>query len=209
MNDYAGAVICEDRGPAMQTRSGGFFYLLDPRPEDVYIGDIASHLAKINRYTGASKVPVSVARHSVLVAQVYQFVGCRHVTFATLKSLPTIESTLAVLLHDAAEAYTNDISRPMKLALESRAPGVLKQIEHNIQKAILSKFELEFPPHDTLKHADNVALQMERRDFMAPSAQDWPGLPDPLPWPLEPSPSWEHDEALFLETFNALWAMRA
>jgi hypothetical protein len=203
MNEFAGAVVCENRGPAMQTRSGGFFYLLDPRPEDVYIGDIAAHLAKINRYTGASKVPVSVARHSVLVSIIYKTPGVGG------KGTAPAAERLAVLLHDAAEAYTNDISRPMKLALERRAPGVLKEIEYCIQGAILDKFDLTFPPHDKLKHADNVALQMERRDFMADAAVDWPGLPDPLPWPLEPSPSWEHDEALFLETFNSLWAMRA
>lgn len=208
MNEFAGAVICEDRGPAMQTRSGGFFYLLDPRPEDVYIGDIASHLAKINRYTGASKVPVSVARHSVLVAHVFQTV-MRWPSLARRPLTTDPELLLPVLLHDAAEAYTNDISRPMKLALDTRAPGALKAIEHDIQQAILTKFDLEFPPHDKLKHADNVALQMERRDFMPPGALDWPDLPDPLPWPLHPSPGWEHDEALFLETFNLLWAMRA
>ena len=54
----------------IQTYTGKAFDLLNPTPEMVEVTDIAHHLALINRFTGATAVPYSVAQHSVLVSQV-------------------------------------------------------------------------------------------------------------------------------------------
>ena len=71
------------RGEWIQTFSGGRFWPLDPRPEDVYIGDIAHALSMKCRYAGHTTFFYSVAEHSVHV--------CRHAP---------AEHKLWALLHD-------------------------------------------------------------------------------------------------------------
>lgn len=194
--DVSGVPVT-DRGPAMQIFSGKMFYPLDPRPDEININDIAEHLSKINRYTGATAEPLSVAQHSVLVERIYQYLNP--------ESSPA--ERMAVLLHDAAEAYIGDISRPVKVALEARAPGVLAEIEARVLAAIYERFDLSAPPSAALKLADNIALQMERRDFLAPCAEEWPDLPAPLPWRLFPQDATEAYFG-FLDRFEQLEGAR-
>ena len=56
-------------GDWIQVHSGGKFWPLDPRADEVRIGDIAHALSLICRFTGHTKSFYSVAQHSVLVAQ--------------------------------------------------------------------------------------------------------------------------------------------
>ena len=57
------------KGDWMQTATGGVFWPVDPRPEDVEIEDIAHALSLICRYCGHVREFYSVAQHSVLVAR--------------------------------------------------------------------------------------------------------------------------------------------
>ena len=41
-----------NRGPWIETFSGRLYYLLDPRPQDIVLADIAHSLARICRFTG-------------------------------------------------------------------------------------------------------------------------------------------------------------
>lgn len=161
-------MFAHDRGPCIQVASGRLFYLLDPRPNEIHIEDISAHLSKLTRFTGATSDFYSVAQHSVI---------CSY--------LVPPEHALTALLHDASEAYTNDISRPMKVALDTLAPGVLKRIEERLEHAVAARYGLTFPFPPCVKEADNVALSTERRDLMRPG-HDWPHLPAPLPDVIEP-----------------------
>lgn len=49
----------------IQTFSGQHFDLIDPQPETIRIEDIAHALSQINRFTGHTKRPYSVAQHSL------------------------------------------------------------------------------------------------------------------------------------------------
>lgn len=168
-------------GPYIQLASGGWFHLLNPRVEYIRIDDIASSLAKLNRFTGHTAVPYSVAQHSILTSII-----CPQ------------EHALWGLLHDASEAYIGDISAPLKAALG----GAVAAIEGPIQRAIAEKFGLPAEIPDCVHAADRVALATEKRDLM-PGDLVWPDLPDPLPYSITPY-GWEDAEEQFLRRFDAL-----
>ncbi len=81
----------------INTYTGRAFKPLTPSAKDIDIEDIAHALSHICRYTGHTKKHYSVAEHCVYVSRL----------------LPK-ELKLAGLLHDASEAYMNDIARPVK-----------------------------------------------------------------------------------------------
>lgn len=91
-------------GDWMITASGGRFWALDPRPEDVDFDDIAHALAHICRYGGHANRFYSVAEHSVSMAAYFHTRG-------------RVDLARWALLHDAAEAYCGDIVRPMKRSI--------------------------------------------------------------------------------------------
>jgi hypothetical protein len=135
------------------TFSGIQFYPLNPMPETICIEDIAHHLSMIPRFGGAARDFYSVAQHCVFVSR-----------------LVPPELALVGLMHDATEAYCNDLVRPLKYAL----PNYMA-IEDLIWRAVAAKFNL---PQDLdaiaeVKHADDVALMTERRDLLIPTNHKW------------------------------------
>ncbi|MFN4278320.1 MAG: transcriptional regulator [Ferrovibrio sp.] len=184
MEDFTG---CDwtDRGPFTQVRGGRNFFPLDPRPNEVFIDDIAEALAKQCRYNGHCKPFYSVAQHSVLVSLV---VPPKH--------------ALAGLMHDAAEAYIGDTVRPLKMVLEKAAPGVLRGIADRIDRAIAERFLIPPAPFEVIKHADNTVLATEKRDLMEEGG-DWGPLPEPLPVRIVPL-TWEAAKEQFLQRFRQL-----
>jgi len=73
------------------------------------------------------------------------------------------ELRLAGLLHDAHEAYTGDISRPMKELIKTYMSAWLSNLEALIQSIIYEKFRVFLAPEEwkRIKHADNVLLSTE------------------------------------------------
>jgi 5'-deoxynucleotidase YfbR-like HD superfamily hydrolase len=71
---------------------------------DIRLDDIVRALPKINRFNGQTSVPYSVAMHSLM---------CKTVAFE-VHDIRKPHELLAILLHDAAEAYIGDIVRPLK-----------------------------------------------------------------------------------------------
>src|SRR5258708_302056 len=105
------------RGNWMQTYTGRAYWPADPRAEDVCIEDIAHALSLLCRYTGHCKRFYSVAEHSILISQVvppeYAFFG---------------------LMHDAQEAYINDLARPIKpsVIIDVRLLGIVHEPEEGV-----------------------------------------------------------------------------
>jgi 5'-deoxynucleotidase YfbR-like HD superfamily hydrolase len=137
------------RAPKIKTFTGKRFDLVDPDPATVDIVDIAHALSMQCRFTGHCREFYSVAQHSVLV--------CNQV--ASL--LAPAKVTLAALLHDAAEAYTGDLSRPAKLAM-GRTWLIF---EHRIHCAIAYRFGFSTIYPLIVKEADDRMLATEMRDL--------------------------------------------
>jgi hypothetical protein len=100
-------------------------------------------------------------------------------------SLVPPEFALEGLMHDAAEAYIGDVTRPLKALLpEYRA------IEERIERAIAERFGLIWPWPEPVRLADTAMLALEKRVVMESIREDWaplPPEPEPLPdirhWP--------------------------
>lgn len=130
----------------IQTRSGRIVDVLNPRPEDFDLSDIAHALAHQCRFSGHTSRFYSVAEHSLFVCAI---VDEKHAREA--------------LLHDAAEAYIVDVPRPIK-----RLAGLLeyRRIEERIEAAIAARFGLSWPWAPEIKVADDLLLAAEVRALM-------------------------------------------
>lgn len=173
-------------GPWIRTASGRRWFLLDPDARDLVWWDVAEHLAKVNRFTGATPgCAYSVAQHSCLVADM----------------LPP-ELQPYGLLHDAHEFCLNDQSSPYKEAMARLGAGdAIKELERRQDQVLYLAAGLLWPPPDrvarAVKQADRIALATEARDLMPPT---WSaaGLPAPLSRTIKPWP-WPKAAEQFLD----------
>ncbi|MCG3178618.1 MAG: hypothetical protein BIFFINMI_00946 [Phycisphaerae bacterium] len=166
--------------PWIQTFNGRQVFPLAPDPDQIDIHDIAHALANLCRFTGHTRQFYSVAQHSVLVA----------------RECPP-ESQAWGLLHDAAEAYINDIARPIKqrTCIETLSGAIrwIDEIEHAVMGAVARRFNLPWPmPEgcmDAVKHVDTRLLLTEKRDLMSAEPAGWDVEGDPfLGWHIDPWP---------------------
>jgi hypothetical protein len=138
----------------IQTYGGTYFDLTEPGRSEIDIQDIAVALSNTCRYGGHTVDFYSVAQHSVLASR-----------------LVPHEDALAALMHDAAEAYTGDVVKPLKRLLPEFAA-----IETRIEAAIARKFGLAYPWPESVKRADLMLLKRERIDLMPLDGGLWPGM---------------------------------
>lgn len=160
----------EPFGDWMQTFTGKAFYPADPikmlHDDKIDPVDIAHALSMTCRYGGHVSRFYSVAEHSLLVS---------------LYCDPA--DALDGLLHDATEAYMQDLVRPVKNMLPE-----YKAMEERLMTAIAIRFGLRTALHghpdqgaatdyylmpDSVKEADNRILLDERRHLLGPVPQPW------------------------------------
>lgn len=171
----------EDLGPSIQLVSGPLFSFWGHSLESIRIEDIAHALSNICRFTGHTREFYSVAQHSVLVAL----------------QVPR-EHQLAALLHDAPEAYINDMSRPVKYMEGMEG---YKRLEQRIWCSVAWKFGLPLELDRSIKIADNRMLFTEKRDLLPPC--DWEYEEEPYPAEIIPwSPTLARDQ--FLDLFGMI-----
>lgn len=135
--------------------SGGCFHVLDPRVEEVRLGDIAHHLAFIGRYTGACSHLWSVGAHCLVVAD------------RILSAGGTATEALQGLLHDASEAYLVDIPRPFKPDV-SIAGETYYVVEERVQAAIHQALSVPYPAAPIVKTTDDGMVHDEVANFFPP-----------------------------------------
>nr|WP_310616651.1 HD family hydrolase [Pantoea cypripedii] len=148
------------------TQSGKHFDFLNMSPDAICIEDIACALSNLCRFTGHVQDFYSVAQHSV------------HVSY-----LVPEEFAMEALLHDAAEAYCNDIAQPLKRLLPDYRAAI-----QLVENQIADKFGLPVQMSAEVKTADLVMLSTERRDLDLDDGTPWPILEgiDPAPFLLSP-----------------------
>lgn len=108
--------------------------------------DIAHHLAGINRYTGASPLPYSVAQHSVMA-----------MLWAYEQGVRNPRTLMAILLHDSAEYLFNDIASPVK---NDPRMNWYREEEDRVRVAITLKFGGAMAPtsEEWVSKADRAAF---------------------------------------------------
>ena len=170
---------------AILTHSGRMVDLLDVKPEDIDLDDIAHALAQTCRFCGHTKRHYSVAEHSINVARL----------------LPDAIKIYG-LLHDAHEAYVGDISTPLKRSLPVFRDW-LANITDNIDEAIYAALGVPLPGtliRDAVKYADATMAVKEMQDLfdsVPPGAEPFDGLV---------VPRWSIDDAEIAALIN--WRFR-
>lgn len=128
--------------PFITTYTGRKVNPLNLKPSDICIEDIAHHLACLNRFVGASFVPISVAQHSVHVSELVDGKGCE----------------LEALLHDATEAYLGDVSKWVK---QDPAMAAYRDAEDRAWTVIASVFNLPIEMPSSIEVADRLMVRVE------------------------------------------------
>lgn len=177
--------------PDILTYSGNYFDFINPHLNQFNIYDIAHALSNCCRFAGHAREYYSVAQHSVLVAR-----------FVMRNAAPVdiIDYGRAGLLHDGAEAYLGDITRPLKQLLPD-----YKAIEARTEAALFAAFRIPQPLPKIVKHADLVLLSTEQRDLMPPHDDNWSLIDGIAPLPEVINPWYpEKAEREFLKLWEEL-----
>lgn len=148
-------------GPSIMLHSGAWMDLCSPSTSDFTIDDIAHGLANLCRYAGQCRDFYSVAEHSILVSECVQ------------------SHAFDALLHDAAEAFLGDITRPLKQMLPD-----YRRIEAQVQLAIFERFGLPATIDPIIKEADLRVLAAEQRQIMPDGTDAWAEAGGVIPAPV-------------------------
>lgn len=156
----------------IQTRDGGRFDLLSPKhaKSRVEPEEVAHALSNLCRFTGHTSRFYSVAEHSVRVAA-----RCLAMAYEKQKKPDNKYARTCALLglvHDAAEAYTGDVSYPMKLALQTTEGDralvreIFRDVEEYVEEKLLGYAAVDVAFTGIVKEADLQLLAWESNRFL-------------------------------------------
>lgn len=137
----------------IQTYSGLKFDVMKPDIKAISLIDIAHALGHICRFTGHSVHFYSVAQHSNIVSLMFP-TGSNESKWG--------------LMHDAAEAYIQDVARPVKQYLDT-----YREMEERILEVIAKKFGLELPIPKVVLSMDDRVLMAEAEQLMCGDISEW------------------------------------
>lgn len=160
-----------------------------PERSDVTIEDIASALSNNCRFSGHLPRFYSIAQHLVNTSRIV-----------------APEMAFTGLMHDTAEAFTNDLPTPLKWEFP-----VFKELEARIEAAMSKRFGFEFPYPKAIKEADTIMLILEKF-YVKEDMSIWPNYEHWMLKDVEPYrhlvdlDSWQPRRAKreFLERFYEL-----
>lgn len=145
-------------GPTILTASGHYFDFRAPEASRFGILDIAHALSNLCRFTGHTARFYSVAEHCVHASRI----------------VPPADA-FAALMHDAAEAFLGDVSRPLKSLL----PDYMA-LERHVEAVVLARFGLPPTLPHSVKLADRAMLLAEQRQALR-NADRWPDFDGTAP----------------------------
>ena len=162
-------------GNYVMTFTGRRWWPHDPRPEDVYVGDLPA-LAQVNRFGGATSytwpewrvgqlAPYSVAQHSCLV---YELV-CEWIDRGDPLWMDSIYDSVvlkrAALLHDGHEVYPpGDMLSPV-LRHPCPASDAIRAMSRAAATAFRTAVKIPLDMPEIVKRADATVLATEKRDL--------------------------------------------
>lgn len=128
----------------IRVHSGRIFRYDDIPNNDISLHDIAVHLSRESRWSGATRTYYSVAQHSVIVS-------------AVVERTEGALGAMYGLLHDAHEAFMKDQPTPLKQYLFEVTGYDLNDLADKIDEAIFARFGLDFPIPDEIERAVKYA----------------------------------------------------
>jgi len=184
------------------TYTGNGFNLLSPQPDDIRIEDLARGVAYKFRYSGQVS-PITVAEHSVLVSTIIEILW------------PESKKMLAGLMHDACQAYTQDIQTPVRKFIKVELPhGEVVSwniLEAKLNQAIAKHLGLEsrYWGAPEVKAANILAVALEKQQCpVLRRSGNWglPSVPEQVAHLRLEFQTPEQAEKSFLERFQRLTA---
>jgi hypothetical protein len=134
--------------------NGKKYFPFLPRREDVTIEVVAHHIANIGRWNGATVHPddpdrifYSVAEHSVYVA------------WWLMEEFRDPRLAMQGLLHDASEAFTGDIIRPLKYSKIFH--DLFKEFEEPNERCVADALGISYPLDPRVKMGDRAVCAAE------------------------------------------------
>jgi len=170
---------------------------------DISVLDIAHHLSQINRFTGAAKRPYSVAEHSLLVCEILQ----------SERAVRDPRVLMAALMHDAHEAYTSDLSTPMKQVVGEAWQREEARVEHAVHERF-GIVGVAREHRELVRWADLTALSTERAGLMPKAGPQWPATTSHPPvdwWDFDARAkfTWQDWRSAFMDRFAELHYARS
>jgi uncharacterized protein len=162
--------------------------LANIQPEQITIKDISAGLSKICRFSGQITRFYSVAQHSVILSKIVP---------ERLKKV--------ALLHDASEAYLQDIIKPLKNLLGESYTNLENKFEH----AIFDRYGLDYDLLKEIKPYERFVYEQECKCFRQGNEEEW------VKWlknDVKMFPSfwdWRQSEVLFHTRFVELFSKEA
>ena len=116
------------------------------------------------------------------------------------------EECLAVLLHDAAEAYVGDMVKPLKMLVGE----AFSDVEERVEKAIEIALNIDFEKHEAvIRKFDHGMLIAERHRFFSADSVVWYGELEAIKLYPEIAPmSPRHAMLKFIREYTDLLARR-
>ena len=195
-----------DAGPgqrcetAIALLSGSYLDLADPDCSVIQPIDVAAGLRQ-PRFCGQTRQFYTIAQHCLLVLKLVAPIARQ------LGGEKGLQLKRCALMHDAAEAFLHDITRPLKIQLPD-----YRRIEARFELRLADRFGWEWTNYrrDMVKRADLQALAIEQRDLTGGAGDRWPVLDsidrDQLAG-ITINRAWHPDEAQdrFLQAFADLF----
>jgi len=174
----------------MATPSGIYFDFADPQPDQIDINEIARSLSNTVRYRG-------FLRHGIFYSVAEHCVHCAELAF---KNRYTPGTVFYALMHDAAEAYTGDCPKPLKVMLPD-----FQNVERRIENAINKKFDINTAHKSIIKDLDYQMLKAEKKVLFPNDNRKWSGFDQIKDVDIEIQ-CWKPEiaEVYFLNMFNLL-----